>query len=127
MATVFRSPRPSKSSKAFLGGLVAAAIALVGATAAPRTARADNDAELLTLTCSGGKVSVTAKGTWYVNDKAPWKWDKGKKIKVTSGDHEKRGPDHGKAEFEGAACEGTVKAFVCNGDQCKGPIALNVH
>ena len=122
---MFRSPRPSRSSNRALV-VVAAAIALACATAAP-DARADGDSELLTLTCSGGKVTVTAKGPWYVNDKAPWKWDKGKKKLVTAGDHEKRGPDHGKAEFEGAACEGTVRAFVCDGDHCKGPIAVNVH
>jgi len=126
METVSRSPRPSRSSNSLLAGVVAAAFALVCATAAPN-AHAETDADLLTLTCSSGKVSVTAKGPWYVNDKAPWKWDRGKKIKVSSGDHEKHGPDHGKAEFEGATCEGTVKAFICNGDQCKGPIALNVH
>ena len=119
-----RSPRPSRSSSRF--AILIAAVACSFATAAS-DARADGDADLLTLACSGGKVTVTAKGPWYINDKAPWKWDKGKKKSVTSGDHEKRGPDHGKAEFEGAACEGTVKAFVCNGDQCKGPIALNVH
>jgi hypothetical protein len=81
------------------------------------------------VTCSAGKVTVkpNPKGSWYVNDKAPWHWDKGKKKLVSSGDHAKRGADHGKAEFEGAACEGTVKAFICDGDHCKGPIALNVR
>jgi hypothetical protein len=94
------------------------------ATAAPE-ARAD-DAELVTMTCASGKVAVIAKGVWYVNDKAPWKWDKGKRTSLSAGDHEKKGADHGKAEFEGPRCEGTVKAFICNGDQCKGPIAVPV-
>lgn len=108
-----------------LGSLLAVGVAVVALTATTESRAGDE--ELLDVKCKEGKVSVTAKGTWYVNDKAPWKWDKGTKKSVTSGDHEKHGPDHGKAEFEGAKCEGTVKAFICNGDQCKGPIAVNVH
>ena len=107
--------------------MIAVAVAcLVGSTAAT-DARAEDDAELVTMTCANGKVTVTAKGAWYVNDKAPWKWDDRKPKKLSAGDHEKKGPDHGKAEFEGATCGGTVKAFICNGDQCKGPIAVAVH
>ena len=121
-----RSPRPSRSSsRVAVLGVIAAAVALIATTAAP-DARAD-DAELVYMTCANGKVTVTAKGAWYVNDKAPWKWDDKKPKKLSAGDHEKKGPDHGKAEFEGTTSGGTVKAFICNGDQCKGPIAVAVH
>lgn len=107
-----------------LGSLVAVGVALVALTASTESRAGDE--ELLDVKCNGGKVTVTAKGAWYINDKAPWKWDHGTKKSVTGGDHEKKGPDHGKAEFEGAKCEGSIKSFICNGDQCKGPIPTPV-
>lgn len=97
-----------------LGSLVAVGAAL-GALSATTESRA-GDEELLNVTCSGGAVTVTAKAPWHTNDKAPWKWDKGDKVSVD---------DHA-AKFKGAKCEGTIKAFVCNGDQCKGPIPVPI-
>ena len=98
-----------------LGSFVAVGAALV-AISATTESRAGGDEELLNVACSGGAVTVTAKAPWHTNDKAPWKWDKGDKVSV----------DEHAAKFKGAKCEGTVKAFVCNGDQCKGPIAVPV-
>lgn len=98
-----------------LGSLVAVGVAIVAVSAA-KESRAGGDEELLSVSCSGGAVSVGAKAPWHTNDKAPWKWDKGEKVSV----------DEHAAKFKGAKCEGTVKAFICNGDQCKGPIAVPV-
>jgi hypothetical protein len=98
-----------------LGSLVAVGVAVV-ALSATTESRAGGDEDLLTVSCSGGALTVGAKAPWHTNDKAPWKWDKGDKVSVD---------DHA-AKFKGAKCEGTVKAFVCNGDQCKGPIAVAV-
>ena len=97
-----------------LGSLLAvgASLVLLSSTTESRA----GDEELVTVTCSGGAVTATAKAPWHTNDKAPWKWDKGDKVSVD---------DHA-AKFKGAKCEGTLKAFVCNGDQCKGPIAVPV-
>lgn len=96
-----------------LGSLVAATVAIVALTAT--TARA-GDEDLVSVSCSGGDVKVTAKDPWHTNKAAPWKWDKG----------EKKSVDEHAATFKGAKCEGTIKAFICNGDQCKGPIAVPV-
>ena len=63
-----------------------------------------------------GAVTVTAASPWHTNDKAPWKWDKGNKVKV----------DEHAATFKGDKCEGTISAYICNGDQCKGPIKTAV-
>jgi hypothetical protein len=98
-----------------LGSLVAVG-AFVVALSAPTESRAGGDEELLSVNCSGGAVTATAKAPWHTNDKAPWKWDKGEKLSV----------DEHAAKFKGAKCEGTIKAYVCNGDQCKGPIAVAV-
>jgi hypothetical protein len=97
-----------------LGSLLAVGAALV-AISSTSESRAGDD-ELVSISCSGGQVTATAKTPWHTNDKAPWKWDKGEKVSVD---------DHA-AKFKGAKCEGTIKAFVCNGDQCKGPIAVAV-
>lgn len=97
-----------------LGSLVAVGAALVALSATTESRAGDE--ELLNVTCSGGAVTVTAKAPWHTNDKAPWKWDKGDKVSVD---------DHA-AKFKGAKCEGTIKAFVCNGDQCKGPIPVPI-
>lgn len=98
-----------------LGSLLAVGVALVAVTATA------GDEELVNVSCSGGAVSVKpsdkAKNDgWHLNDKAPFKWDKGDKVSV----------DQHEAKFKGAKCEGTVKAFACKGDQCKGPIAVAV-
>ncbi|HEX7666843.1 MAG TPA: hypothetical protein VF407_20080 [Polyangiaceae bacterium] len=75
------------------------------------------DEELVQVACSGGAVTVTAVAPWHTNPAAPWKWDKGDKVSVD---------EHG-AKFKGAACTGTIKAFVCQGtERCKGPIAVPV-
>lgn len=94
-----------------LGACVVAFVAVVSTT----ESRA-GDEELVQVSCAGGTVTATAKAPWHTNDKAPWKWDKGDKVSV----------DEHAAKFKGAKCEGTIKAFVCNGDQCKGPIAVPV-
>ncbi|NOU32004.1 MAG: hypothetical protein HOO96_29215 [Polyangiaceae bacterium] len=70
----------------------------------------------MSVSCAGGAVTVSAAAPWHTNAAAPWKWDKGDKVSVD---------DHA-AKFKGGKCEGTVKAFICNGDQCKGPIAVTV-
>jgi len=87
----------------------------VGMTAASAS-RAGGDEELVDVSCKAGHVTVKGKAPWHTNDKAPWKWDKGEKVSVD--DHE--------AKFKGAKCEGTIKAFVCSGDKCKGPIVVPV-
>src|SRR6478672_8698810 len=97
-----------------LGSLVAVGAAIV-ALSATTESRAGGDEELVSVACSGGAVTATAKAPWHTNDKAPWKWDKGDKVSLT--DHE--------AKFKGAKCEGTLKVFVCNGDQClQGSVAV---
>ncbi len=97
-----------------LGSLLAVGVALVALSATTESRAGDE--ELVAVSCSGGQVTATAKAPWHTNDKAPWKWDKGDKVSV----------DQHAAKFKGAKCEGTIKAFVCNGDQCKGPIAIPV-
>lgn len=97
-----------------LGSFVAVGAALVALSATTESRAGDE--ELVNVSCAGGAVTVTAKAPWHTNDKAPWKWDKGDKVSVD---------DHA-AKFKGAKCEGTVKAYVCNGDQCKGPIQVPV-
>lgn len=98
-----------------LGSLVAVGAAVV-AIATTTESRAGGDEELVKITCSNGEVTATAKAPWHTNDKAPWKWDKGEKVSVTEQ----------AAKFKGAKCEGTVKAFICSGDQCRGPIPVPV-
>lgn len=79
--------------------------------------KAGGDQELLQVACTGGAVTVTAVAPWHTNPAAPWKWDKGDKVSVD---------EHG-AKFKGAACTGTIKAFVCQGtERCKGPIPVAV-
>ena len=97
-----------------LGSFVAVGAALVALSATTESRAGDE--ELVNVSCNGGAVTVTAKAPWHTNDKAPWKWDKGDKVSV----------DEHAAKFKGAKCEGTVKAFVCSGDQCKGPIPVPV-
>src|SRR6185295_15258947 len=97
-----------------LATFVAAAVATVALFATTESRAGDE--ELLSVKCAGGDVTVTAKEPWHPNKAAPWKWDKG----------EKKSVDEHAAKFKGEKCEGTVKAYVCNGDQCKGPIAVSV-
>jgi hypothetical protein len=97
-----------------LGSLLAVGAALVAISATTESRAGDE--ELVSVSCAGGEVTATAKAPWHTNDKAPWKWDKGDKVSV----------DQHAAKFKGAKCEGMIKAFVCNGDQCKGPIAVAV-
>jgi hypothetical protein len=97
-----------------LGSLVAVGVAVVAMTASTESRAGDE--ELVDVKCNGGHVTVTAKAPWHTNKAAPWKWDKGDKESVD---------DHA-AKFKGAKCEGKIKAYVCNGDQCKGPIAVDV-
>ena len=98
-----------------LGSLVAMFAAVVTLTVATES-RAGDEA-LVSVKCAGGNVHVTAAAPWHVNDQAPWKWDKGDKVSLDK---------DGGAKFKGAKCEGTVKAYVCNGDACKGPIPVPV-
>jgi hypothetical protein len=98
-----------------MGVFVAAAVAVVGLTASSPS-NAGGDESLLKVSCSGGAVTVTAEKPWHTNDKAPWKWTAGDKVSV----------DEHAAKFKGAKCEGEIKAFICNGDQCKGPIKVAV-
>jgi hypothetical protein len=97
-----------------LGCLVAVSAALVSLSTT--SARAGGDEELVNVACKAGEVTVTAKAPWHTNDQAPWKWDKGDRVSL----------DKAAAKFKGAKCEGTVKAYVCNADQCKGPIPVPV-
>jgi hypothetical protein len=96
-----------------LGSVVAVGVALV---AVATTARAGGDEELVSVTCAGGTVTATGQQGYHTNPQAPWKWDKGEKVSV----------DEHAAKFKGAKCEGTIKAYVCKADQCKGPIAIAV-
>jgi hypothetical protein len=97
-----------------IGSIVAVAVGIVAiTTSSPSRA---GDESLVQVSCAGGAVTVTAIKPWHANKEAPWKWDKGSKVSV----------DDAAAKFKGDKCEGTIKAFVCNGDQCKGPIAVPV-
>jgi hypothetical protein len=97
-----------------VGTVIASAVAIAAVTfSAPSRA---GDESLVSVSCAGGAVTVSAAAPWHTNAAAPWKWDKGDKVSVD---------DHA-AKFKGGKCEGTVKAFICNGDQCKGPIAVTV-
>ena len=98
-----------------LGFGVAAAVAIAAVTLSTES-RAGGDADLVKVGCTGGAVEVSATAPWHVNKDAPWKWDKGDKVSL----------DEHAAKFKGAKCEGTLKAFICNGDQCKGPIQVPV-
>lgn len=94
-----------------LGSLVAAGLMVMAFSAQA------GDEELVNVSCKDGNVTATAKSPWHVNKEAPWKWDKGDRTSL----------DEGAAKFHGAKCEGTIKAFVCQGTQmCKGPIAVPV-
>ena len=87
----------------FLGSVLAVAAVLVAATA-------------VSVSCKGGEVEVKAAAPWHTNKEAPWKWDKGS---ITSKDeHAVKG--------KGDKCEGSIKAYICKGSECKGPIKIDV-
>src|SRR5262245_37055113 len=98
-----------------LGSVVAIGAAAL-ALSATKESRAGGDEDLIVVKCSSGEVTASAKAPWHNNEKAPWKWNKGEKVSV----------DQQVAKFKGEKCEGQVKAYVCNGDQCKGPIVVAV-
>lgn len=95
----------------------AIAVGVATLTFATTNSQAAGDEALVNVTCSGGALTAKAVAPWHTNEAAPWKWDQGTKVSVTKEE----------AKFTGKACTGTLKAFVCNGDQCKGPIAIAVH
>ena len=76
-----------------------------------------SDADLVSVACSGGAVTVTAKAPWHTNSKGPWAWDKGSLVSK----------DNSQVKFKGPKCEGTVKAHITNGSQAKGPINVAVR
>lgn len=104
--------------------ILVSAIAVGAATLAFATTetQAAGDEALVSVTCNNG--NLTAKGVdsgndhWHVNDAAPWKWDKGEKVSASKESNTWVG--------KGAKCEGTLKAYVCAGDKCKGPISVPV-
>jgi hypothetical protein len=72
----------------------------------------------LEVACINGVVTVSvAANGWHPNELAPWKWDAGRRVAV----------DERLARFLGAACTGTIKAFVCDDSVCKGPISVAVR
>jgi hypothetical protein len=93
-----------------LGSLVAVLTALVAITATTESRAGDE--ELVNATCAGGNLVVTGKSGWHPNAQAPWKWDGGAKLTL----------DEHQAKFAG--CKGTLKAFICSGTSCKGPIEI---
>lgn len=100
-----------------LASVVATGIAFVALTATTESKAGDE--ELVTVTCSNNTLNVTPKAPWHINVAAPWKW--------TQGEFDKASSSEQAAKFKnGKACGGEVKAFVCNGDQCKGPIKVSV-
>ncbi len=93
-----------------------AAVALATVTLSTPSS-AGGDEALLNVACAKGDVTVTAVAPWHTNPAAPWKWTDGSKVSVD---------EHG-AKFHGAACTGTVSAFICQGtEKCKGPIKVAV-
>ena len=94
----------------WLGSLLALSILAPSASLA-------SDADLLSVTCSAGAVTVTAKSPWRTNPNGPWAWDKGSLVSK----------DERQVKFKGAKCEGTVKAHITNGSQAKGPISVAIR
>jgi hypothetical protein len=80
------------------------------------TGRTASDADLIVTKCLNGVVVVTAKQPWHTNPTGPWVWDKGSLVSK----------DTALVKFKGSKCEGTIKAFIANGDQWKGPINTSV-
>ena len=74
------------------------------------------DNELVHAACAAGAVTVTAVAPWHANLNAPWMWDKGSLVSK----------DQQQVKFKGAKCAGSVKAFVMNGNQAKGPILIPI-
>ena len=99
-------------------GTLVATFAFVAAITITTESRA-GDEELVSVSCTAGSVTVTGKNGWHTNEKAPWRWDKGDLVKEQL--------TKTSAVFKGAKCEGTIKAYICLQDQCKGPIPVQVH
>ncbi len=100
-----------------LGSLVAV-VAGVIVLSATTESRAEGDVDLVKITCKDGELTATGVKPWHANPKAPWHWNKGKKLEVTEQDG---------AKFKGEKCEGMVKAFICSEGSCKGPIHVPVN
>lgn len=79
----------------------------------PEPGRAE---DAVSVTCTNGKLTASVGGAWHANAAAPWKWDEGIRVALD---------EHG-AVFEGRGCHGTLKAFVCTAEECRGPLALRV-
>ena len=77
---------------------------------------AASETDLVIATCSKGAVTVTAKKPWHTNPRAPWAWDKGSLVSK----------DQSQVKFKGEKCEETLKAYIANGDQVKGPISVAI-
>lgn len=99
-----------------LGSVVAVGVVAVALVSTTAGAAEPKDEDLVKVTCSGGEVLATGVSPWHTNAAAPWGWDKGAKVSV----------DEHVAKFKGGKCEGTIRAFICNGGSCKGPIAVPV-
>ena len=97
-----------------LGSVVAVGVAFVALTATTESRAGDES--LVNVSCSGGALTATAASPWHINAAAPWKWPNHTKVSL----------DEHAAKFSGAKCDGELSAYVCNGDQCKGPIKINV-
>ena len=89
---------------------------LVVATLSPSASAGTSETDLLSATCSGGNVTVHAKAPWHANSKGPWAWDKGTVVSKSDSQVTLKGPK----------CEGTVKAYVVNGAQSKGPLNIPI-
>ena len=93
-----------------LGSLFVVGVAVAAVTLS--TPSSAGDEGLVKVDCKGGDLTVTsASKDFHINDKAPWRWDKGDKVSV----------NHEHAKFKGKSCDGQVSAYVCNNDQsqCK--------
>ena len=83
--------------------------------------------DLVKVVCVDGALVTTTASPWYVNSDAPWKWkpagaSNGDKIAVDAMSADKR-----TAVFRRGGCGGSVRAYICDGDQCKGPIDVPVE
>lgn len=108
-----------------LATVVAAGVAIVALTATSES-RAGGDEDLVTVKCTGGAVTVSSNQGWHINAAAPWSW-KDASGKALGTFVKPASNEATSTTFSGGtSCGGTVKAFVCNGDKCKGPIAIAV-
>lgn len=113
-----------------LGSVVAVGVALVALTSA-KEVQADPDPQtLVSVTCAGGVATAKGLSGWHTNAQAPWKWTQdaapgsaviGEKVSVD--EHEAKFKRTGGA----TTCTGVVKAYICSGEKCLGPIAKTVQ